>query len=162
MYMPANEIVIWQKSYSVNIPLIDAQHIELVDLTNKLYRSCLKDRDSSKEVFMQVLHRAVGYVGYHFSTEEKVMERVSYPAFAAHKQEHSDFVREVLKTVDDLNKGSYVNPLNFVKYLKDWILTHIAVSDTALGKHLVNLKRSGSLNDITLKVKSVDGRYVFG
>ena len=160
--MAINEIVTWQNSYSVGIPLIDSQHKELVDLTNRLYRSCLKSRDSSKEVFMQVLHGAVGYVGYHFSTEEKVMERVSYPGFSAHKKEHTDFVREVLKTVDDLTNSVYINPLNFVKYLKDWILTHIAVSDTALGKHLINLKRVGSLNDITLKVKSVDGRYIFG
>ena len=160
--MAVDEIVTWQKSYSVNIPLIDSQHMELINLTNRLYRSCLKDRNSTKEVFMQVLHGAVGYVGYHFSTEEKIMERVNYPAFAVHKKEHSDFVREVLNTVNDLSNNTYVNPLNFVKYLKEWILTHIAVSDTALGKYLVNLKRVGSLNNITLKVKSVDGRYVFG
>ena len=160
--MAIDEIVTWQKSYSVNIPLIDSQHMELINLTNKLYRSCLKDRNSSREVFMGVLHGAVGYVGYHFSTEEKVMERVNYPGFGAHKQQHSDFVREVLKTVEDLNKDNYVNPLNFVMYLKDWILTHIAVSDTALGKHLVDLKKGGTLAAITLKVKTVDGRYVFG
>ena len=160
--MAANEIVTWQRSYSVGIPLIDSQHMELVNLTNRLYRSCLKDRDSSREVFMQVLHGAVGYVGYHFSTEEKIMERVKYPGFGDHKKGHSDFVREVLSTVNDLSNNVYVNPLNFVKYLKDWILTHIAVSDTALGKYLIDLKRIGTLNDITLKVKSVDGRYVFG
>ena len=160
--MAIQEIVTWQRSYSVSIPLIDAQHMELIDLTNKLYRSCLKERDSSKEVFMDVLHGAVSYVGYHFSTEEKIMERVNYPGYGAHKKQHTDFIREVLNTVNDLTSGVYSNPLNFVKYLKDWILTHIAVSDSALGKHLVSLKNGGSLEHFTLKVKTEDGRYVIG
>ena len=159
--MATNDIVTWQRSYSVNIPLIDSQHIELVNLTNRLYRSCLKGRDSSKEVFMDVLRGAVNYVGYHFSTEEKIMDRVNYPGYGTHKKQHTDFVREVLKTGEEISKGVTINPLNFVMYLKDWVLTHIAVSDSALGNYLVNLKQYGSLNNIKLKVKAVDGRYVF-
>ncbi|MCL1815630.1 MAG: bacteriohemerythrin [Treponema sp.] len=159
--MASDEIVTWHRSYSVSIPLIDSQHMELINLTNKLYRSCLRGRDSSLEVFMVVLRGAVDYVGYHFSTEEKIMERVEYPNFGAHKREHNDFVREVLKSVDDLSKGGTVNPLGFVKYLKDWVLTHIAVTDSALGHHLVALKQKGVLQNITLKVKQVSNRYVF-
>ena len=159
--MASNEIVTWQKSYSVSIPLIDYQHMELVKLTNKLYRSCLRGKDASKDVFMEVLRGAVGYVGYHFSTEEKIMDRVKYPDFGTHKREHTDFVREVLKTVEELSKNTSINPINFVMYLKEWVLTHIAVSDFALGQHLVNLKKTGALDNMTLKVKTVDGRYVY-
>jgi len=158
--MALDDIVTWHQSYSVSIPLIDAQHVELIKLTNRLYRSCLTDRDTSKEVFMEVLHAAVNYVGYHFSTEENIMKKVCYPEFGAHKIQHTDFVREVLKTVDDIQNDIYINPLNFVKYLKDWILTHIAVTDSALGKYLVMLKNRGVLNSITLKIKNIDGRYV--
>jgi hemerythrin len=158
--MAIKDIVTWHKSYSVNIPLIDAQHMELVNLTNRLYRSCMTGRENTKETFMNVLRGAVDYVGYHFSTEEKVMERVSYPGYGTHKREHNTFVLDVLKAVDDLSKGVNYNPLAFVTYLKDWVLTHIAVSDTALGQYLVNLKRKGSLQNITLKVKQVSNRYV--
>ena len=159
--MADNEIVTWQKSYSVNIPLVDSQHMELVNLTNKLYRSAMKGRDQSKETFMGVLRGAVDYVGYHFSTEEKIMERVGYPGFSAHKKEHTDFVREVLKSVNEFSQGNLFNPLPFIKYLKDWVLTHIAVSDAAMGNYLVNLKRSGDLQNITLKVKQVADRFEF-
>lgn len=151
----SNDVVLWKNSYSVGIPLVDAQHKELINLTNKLYRSCMKGREHSKEVFMGVIRGAVEYVGYHFSTEEKIMERVNYPGFTAHKKEHTDFVREVLRAVDDLNKDTTYNPLAFVHYLKDWILTHIAVSDTAMGQYLLNLKRQGSLQTMTMKVKQV-------
>ncbi|MDR2551699.1 MAG: bacteriohemerythrin [Treponema sp.] len=152
----SNEVVVWKNSYSVGIPLIDSQHKELISLTNKLYRSCMKSKEYSKEVFLGVIRGAVDYVGYHFSTEEKIMERVRYPAYGVHKKEHADFVREVLKAVDQLSRDNDYNPLNFVHYLKDWILTHIAVSDTAMGKHLIVLKQQGTLQNMTLKVKQVD------
>jgi hemerythrin len=160
--MASDEIVNWHNSYSINIPLIDAQHKELIRLTNTLYQGCLKGRNQSKDVFLEVIRGAVDYVGYHFSTEEMIMERIVYPAYSTHKKEHTDFVREVLKTVDDLSKGTNYNPLAFVHYLKDWILTHIAVSDTKLGQHLTMLKQQGSLQKITLKVKEISNRYVIG
>ena len=159
--MASNEIVTWHRSYSVNIPLIDSQHKELINWTNSLYRSCLKGRENSNDVFMGILRAAVSYVGYHFSTEEKIMERVKYPGYSSHKREHNDFVREILKAVEDLSKGIKYNPLSFVTYLKDWVLTHIAVSDKALGQYLIGLRQNGDLYNISLKVKQVSDRYVF-
>ena len=158
--MAIYDIVTWHKSYSVNIPLIDSQHMELIHITNKLYRNSLTGRNSSKDVFMEVLQGAINYVGYHFSTEEKIMERVNYPAIIAHKNEHNDFVGEVLRVEEGFSKGGKYNPLNLVMYLKDWVLTHIAVSDAALGSYLVKLKHYGALNRIIVKVKTVEGRFV--
>ena len=89
------------------------------------------------------------------------MERVNYPGYGVHKREHTNFVREVLKTVNDLSKGLSINPLTFVTYLKDWVLTHIAVSDTATGRYLIMLRQRGTLQNITLKVKQVSDRFVF-
>ena len=159
--MASNEIVTWHRSYSVNIPLIDSQHKELIDWTNSLYRSCLKDRENSKNAFMRMLRAVVNYVEYHFSTEEKIMDRVKYPDYSNHKREHNDFVREILRAADDLSRGVKYNPLSFVTYLKDWVLTHIAVSDKALGQYLTDLRRNGELYNISLKVKQVSDRYVF-
>jgi hemerythrin len=160
--MVNTDIVNWHNSYSINIPLIDAQHKELIRLTNTLYHSCMRGRNQSRDVFLKVLRGAVDYTGYHFSTEEMIMERIIYPAYSIHKKEHTDFVREVLKIVEELSKGINYNPLTFVNYLKDWVLTHIAVSDTKLGRHLVMLKQQGSLQKITLRVKQVSNRYVIG
>jgi hemerythrin len=151
--MVNNTIVVWHNSYSVGIPLIDEQHKELINLTNKLYASCIAGREYSKVSFMQTIHSAVDYIGYHFSTEEKVMERINYPDFSAHKKEHTDFVREVLGQVEDFKSGRNFAPNAFVHYLKDWVLTHIAVCDKKLGDYLIKLKKNGGLSDLTLKVK---------
>jgi hemerythrin len=152
--MADKDIVEWHNSYSVGIPLIDDQHKELINLTNQLYESTLGNKDS-KVIFMRTIRGAVDYVGYHFSTEEMVMQRVQYPDLAAHKKEHNDFVREVLKEVEEFKSGKKYTPNAFVRYLKDWVLSHIAVSDKRLGDYLLKLKKEGGLGGITIKVKQV-------
>ena len=151
--MNAKVIVQWQNSYSVGIKLIDEQHMELINLTNKLYASCRTGKQSSINTFLDVVHDAVDYTGYHFSTEEKIMARVNYPGFPEHKKEHADFVREVFIRVEEYKAGKSFAPLQFVYFLRDWIVHHIAVSDKKMGDYLVSLKRSGELHKITLRVK---------
>jgi hemerythrin len=153
--MAENNIVSWHNSYSIGIPLIDEQHKELINLTNKLFNSCIQGNESSKIIFMRTIRGAVDYVGYHFSTEEKVMERINYPGLAPHKKEHADFVKEVLHEVENFKSGKKFTPISFVHYLKDWVLTHIAVTDKLLGDYLLKIKRTGDLNKIKLKVKEV-------
>ena len=162
--MAVKDIVTWHRSYSVNIPLIDAQHMELINLTNKLYHGCMRGRENTKETFMSVLRGAIDYVGYHFSTEEKIMERINYPEYSAHKREHTAFVKEVLSQVEDFTNGKEFAPQSFVHYLKDWVLTHIAVCDKKLGNHLVNMKKDGGLDKVTLRVRQdrAKNRYVIG
>ena len=151
--MAKETIVTWQNSYSVGMKLIDEQHMELIKLTNKLFSSCLEGKEKSKVSFLDAIHEAVDYVGYHFGTEEKVMERVNYPAFKEHKLEHTEFVREVFTKVEEFNSGKQFAPLAFVYFLRDWVLHHIAVSDKKMGQFVLDMHRSGELQKITLKVK---------
>ena len=81
------------------------------------------------------------YTGYHFGTEEKIMERINYPEYSRHKKEHVDFVREVFIKVDDFKAGKILTPLAFVYFLRDWVLQHIAVSDKIMGMYLLALKK---------------------
>ena len=149
----ADTIVVWQNTYSVGIKLIDEQHKELIKLTNKLFASCMTSHERTRQIFLDTIHEAVDYVGYHFGTEEKVMERVNYPKYNDHKKEHADFVREVFSKVDEFNAGKMRSSLSFVYYLRDWVLHHIAVSDKKMGEYLQALHNSGELKQMTLKVK---------
>jgi hemerythrin len=160
--MAGDKIVDWHSSYSVGIPLVDEQHKELINLTNKLYQGCMTGREVSKQVFLQTIRGAVDYIGYHFTTEEKIMIRINYPGYGTHKKEHTDFVKEVLSKIDDFNSGKIFTPNAFVHYLKDWVLTHIAVCDKKMGDFLIEMKKDGSLGKMTLKVKqdSSTGRFI--
>ena len=148
--MTDDSIVEWQPSYSMGINLIDEHHMELINLTNRLFRSCMsgQGQERSRSIFLDSIHDAVDYIGYHFSAEEKIMERVNYPELKNHKKQHTDFVKEVYTRVDDFNSGRYSNPLSFVYFLKDWVLHHIAVCDKKIGEYILALQKSGELPKI--------------
>jgi hemerythrin-like metal-binding protein len=110
-------------------------------------------RKSGGSAFLDAIHEAVDYTGYHFGTEEKIMQRINYPDYARHKKEHTDFVPEVYSKVEEHKAGKMLAPLQFVYFLRDWVLHHIAVSDKRLGDYLLLLKRNGCLQKMNLMVR---------
>ncbi|MDR0496900.1 MAG: bacteriohemerythrin [Treponema sp.] len=151
--MTEKSVVQWQNSYSVGIKLIDEQHKELIRLTNKLSANCMADRQKSMNAFHDTIREAVDYTGYHFGTEEKMMERVKYPEYSVHKSEHADFIREVSGRIEEFKPGNTLAPIQFVYFLRDWVLHHIAMSDKKLGDFLLYLSKNGELHKMTLMVK---------
>jgi hemerythrin len=140
-----NILVEWDDRYSMGIPVIDDQHKKLIDLTNKLYAGCLAGDEKAQAYFMETVHGTVDYVKYHFSAEEKILEKVKYPALAEHKKSHEGFVKQVFNDVKSFEGGKKFVPNEFVRYLKDWILTHIAVEDKQYSKYIMDLKKRGIL-----------------
>lgn len=141
--MKDNELVTWTQRYELGIPLIDQQHKQLVQLTNNLFLACLNGETT--ESFAQAVAEAVDYTKYHFNAEEKLLEQVRYPNIEAHKKEHRDFVNELAQAVQAFKDGKKFVPNNFARYLRDWILTHIAISDKIYADYIFNLKRQNLL-----------------
>jgi hemerythrin len=131
--MPAAErksdLVTWSPTFSVGIKLIDDQHKELLNLTNDLFNHCVGNEAEERSYFEKVIHEAVKYVKIHFSTEEKIMRQTSFSGFLDHKREHEAFVLTVVEQVQAFNEGKKFNLTTFTKFLKNWILTHIALQD---------------------------------
>jgi len=148
--MSEKRLVQWQDSYSVGVKQIDEHHMKLIRLTNKLFSSCMAGNTKGRDTFLEIIHEAVEYTGYHFGIEEKIMRRISYPDFVKHKQEHTDFVREVYTKVEEFKTGKILVPLQFVYFLRDWVLHHIAVCDKKLGKYLLLIKRNGHLQNLEM------------
>ncbi|MDR0569221.1 MAG: bacteriohemerythrin [Spirochaetaceae bacterium] len=127
--MAEEPFVVWEDRYSVGIPLIDDQHKELLNVTNALYSACRQGDETAKANFKEVIRSAVEYVKFHFSTEEQIMERINFPEIGPHKKEHEAFVKKVLEEVKNFEGGKTFVPNQFVRFLRDWVLTHIAMSD---------------------------------
>jgi hemerythrin len=125
----ADELVAWSDDFSVSNKKIDGQHKELVRMTNEFYAGVQMGGVLAKVHFMKTIQGAVQYVKTHFATEEEIMEKVNYPNFAEHKQQHEAFVNEVAHQVENFEKEDNPDPAGFVKYLMDWVLQHIADSD---------------------------------
>jgi hemerythrin len=142
--MKQDVLVEWEDRYSVGIPLIDDQHKELVRLTNELYKGCLAGEETAREYFMSTVKGTVDYVKYHFGVEEQLLQNAGYPELAEHKRAHEAFVKHILDEVQSFKDGKKFVPNVFVRYLKDWILSHIAVVDRKYSAYILNLKNQSA------------------
>jgi hemerythrin len=135
----AEDSVCWSDDYSVDFELIDNQHKELVRMTNVLFEGCKKGSTAADVVFVKTIRAAVEYAQTHFYTEEKYMKAAGYPDLTAHQEEHDSFVKTVIEAVKNFEEGS-TQPIELARFLKKWLLTHIALSDKKYEPYLANFK----------------------
>lgn len=133
-------LLVWDNGFLVNFEVIDNQHKGLVDMTNELIRGCDGSKALQDVLFLKTLRKAVEYAQVHFATEEKYMRQVSYPDFGVHKKEHEAFVSEVVKQLKAFEENRN-DPAVLVGFLKDWLLTHIAVSDKKYAPYLIGISQ---------------------
>ena len=142
------EIVTWDpKIYATGIKLIDAQHKALVDLTNQLYQAALARDKFLETAFKEAMSRMVEYVRFHFSAENELLERIKYPEWHDHKKQHETLVMQILEAAKSYEEGNKFAPNTFVRTLKDWVFSHIAISDKGYSAYVSEQKKKGLLTD---------------
>ena len=70
------EKIIWNESFSVGIPLLDSQHMELIRMINKLIGA--KDVRVNSEAISDTLLNMTNYAIFHFKTEEDYLREHGY------------------------------------------------------------------------------------
>ena len=65
----------------------------------------------------------------HFATEEAYMIKFKYPDYLIHKSEHLNFSSLIICYCDRLIKGDCQIIDEVLKYLKQWLSSHIQVTD---------------------------------
>jgi hemerythrin-like metal-binding protein len=138
--MELQDYVVWKDYFESGIPLIDEQHKTLFRLTNELYNACSCGPAVGRECFLNMIHDFVDYVTSHFSAEQELMETTNYPRAAEHKQQHDDFAKKVLQAGADLEQSKQAVALDFLHYLREWILSHIAIDDMDYVSHIKSAK----------------------
>lgn len=127
-----NKYIVWDDKYKVGYKRIDDQHLELIEIINDLY-ACMENRDSEdeklKKAFKKALKKTVDYVAYHFSYEEKIMHAIKYDKLLDHSSYHKEFTQTIYNYVMSYENGSLKAIDDLVRYLKEWFLNHILVTD---------------------------------
>ncbi|MDE5898509.1 MAG: bacteriohemerythrin [Treponemataceae bacterium] len=130
---PEFEYVKWSPKFELGIPVIDAQHKTLVNLCNSFYQTLIQRKSDWKmpweESLAGTLRKCVEYAMTHLKDEEKLMSACGYPGYAQHKQAHALFIKEILSTTEGFKDATIGTAFKFVKFLYDWILSHIAHDD---------------------------------
>jgi hemerythrin len=66
--------------------------------------------------------------------------------FGGHKKMHDAFVLSILKTVTGNTQATYGDCVAFVKFLSDWIFSHIAQEDKKYAPFVLeHIKNGGEL-----------------
>ncbi|MDR1857873.1 MAG: bacteriohemerythrin [Treponema sp.] len=124
-----SELITWSPTFSVGVRIIDDQHKGLLNLVNDLFNHVTGNEEEEAAYFAKVIQQAVQYVKVHFMTEEKIMIHTKFPGYAEHKKAHDAFVLAVVDNVKNFRSSKKLALMDFTKFLKEWILTHIAIMD---------------------------------
>jgi hemerythrin-like metal-binding protein len=147
--MNSRQLIEWDDRYSVGIELIDEQHRELTSKVNKLCLGCHKGGQEAKNFFDLNIQPLLRYMRYHFSSEEKMLERIKYPDLAAHARQHTEMIRIITDGIRHIQREETSVLLSkkrlpeFVAYLRDILISHIAVLDKKYVSyiHFINRKK---------------------
>ena len=120
----------WSEKLSVGMPEIDDQHKELINILNRLHAAMAEGK--GKMVLKDTLADLADYTVTHFYTEERYMTRYRYPRLAEHKAEHEAFVAKVKQFQADFDAGKATMSIDLMKFIKDWLVTHITGTDMAM------------------------------
>jgi len=140
-------IINWDGKYATGIELIDNQHKELIELINQLHNACLAGGETVGTTFKEAMSRMVEYVRFHLSTEQELLQRIKFPDYPNHKKQHDTLIKSILDAAKDYSDGKKFVPNAFVRTLKDWVLSHIAVYDKAYALYVVDQRKKGLLGD---------------
>jgi hemerythrin len=145
------KIVVWEEKYNIGIELIDNQHKQLFKLTNQLYVACFAEDDVLQTAFKEAMSCMVEYVRFHFDAELKLLAAIHYPDYKNHQKKHEDLIKKILEYAKDYREGKKFVPNNFVRTLKDWILSHIAIEDKLYSTYVHEQIKKGALSLTSLK-----------
>ena len=121
--------IAWSNSFSMKMKVIDDQHKGLVDFVNGLFDHSSGDAVAERAYFKEVIQQAIKYVKVHFATEEQYMMATKFSGYAEHKKIHDEFILTIVKTVKDYEAEKRMVLEKFAFFLRDWILSHIAIMD---------------------------------
>ncbi|MGE4290749.1 MAG: bacteriohemerythrin [Desulfovibrio sp.] len=124
----------WNLELEVGIGLLDAQHMNMVNLINQLGDAIEEGRGGP--VASEVLDQLKLYTSYHFTSEERLLRIHNYPALEEHKREHAEFTDEVEDFSLDLRTGVPGVDAALHDYLCQWFVVHVQSSDQRYAKFL--------------------------
>jgi hemerythrin len=124
----------WNHSTTVGIQVMDDQHGILLDALNELRVSLICGEDW--QIVRAMLVRVANLMRMHLVSEERLLERYSYPAMEAHRAEAQRLLGR-LAVLDVSNKPwQMTSVFELVEYLRKWFTTHTGVAGQKYGPWL--------------------------
>lgn len=128
-------LIEWSDALSVGYPEVDKDHQRLVGIVNELHEAVTRKDD--RELLEEGLEELIEYTGWHFRHEERLMQEFGYDGLEVHQGIHKRLAIKALDLQAKYEAGDDSIIEELIPFLKDWLTTHIQVTDKALGDFLV-------------------------
>lgn len=135
-------LIEWTDELSVGIPLIDKQHKILIRAINLLAMAV--QHNSSRELMQEIFSTLRDYTDTHFAYEEELFDRFSYPETEQHKAQHRALLQKVIDLDDRWRMGQAEIGPEVLKFLVEWLRSHILGSDKKYSTFLIEALGAGS------------------
>lgn len=141
------DVFVWSSRFETGLREVDHQHANLVRMINSL--SQLAIEGTTREGLMGLLDELQDYAGYHFKTEEDLMQRhaLSKDFIASHVHAHQSLseqiriVRDLALTPDTTVPAAIARLLPF---LMKWLLFHVLGTDMRMAHEIIALEQGQS------------------
>jgi diguanylate cyclase (GGDEF)-like protein/hemerythrin-like metal-binding protein len=123
------EVFPWNKNLETGHPVIDEQHIVLVDLLNKLARTLVSDE--AKQV-NDAFDELAKYADFHFNDEENIWSEYFSEDywFSSHQMAHASFLPKVVEIKEQKPESQLTDIIeDIVRFLIRWLAFHIIDND---------------------------------
>lgn len=137
---PNQETLNWSASQECGHPRLDAEHRQLLVLTNRLLERA-QEREQSPAPFLEALRALVEATRHHFAYEEEVLSHLGYRDLADHHQAHQELLLEAERLLAAARSGELGGDqlLNFV--IQDLVVGHMSQCDRRYFSLVRSLRR---------------------
>ena len=129
--MKQYSITEWSDDYLIGIEMVDEQHKKWIEIYNEAHDRMMDDglTVNKRDIGKDALKKMIEYGKFHFSFEEKFMEKIGFPEIEDHKKIHENFVQKLDSLALQLRQGIYVLNSEIIKLIENWLVDHILNED---------------------------------
>lgn len=122
--------------YLTGIELIDTEHRKLFEIAEQTYQLLQEELIPDKYDHIQALLEELReYTKMHFKHEEEYMVSIQYKKLFTQKTQHEAFVRKLEEIdIDGLDEDQQAVIEDLLKFLTDWLVSHIMEVDKQIAK----------------------------
>jgi hemerythrin len=124
----------WESKLTIGIKQFDDHHKELIRIISELRES--KNNGENHVYLKNLLFELISYTKYHFTAEERMMEKHNYLNLNEHRQEHHKLTEQVESFLSEYSEGKNHIDDDVFEFLKKWLFDHILVTDKKMGDYL--------------------------
>lgn len=129
--------IVWDRILSVGNDEIDRDHRILIDLFNTLHQSAVESVGT--DYLDAILEELINCTVWHFSHEERLMQKYDYERYAEHRAEHQDLINSIKELQKKVRLSGELGSKENLEFLEHWLTEHILSADMKLGSFLAEV-----------------------